>query len=73
MRVAYRQRDRNRRERFDRRLRVGQKLMIESLLQAVILRLRAVPCHAGRQRRIVENGRQIQAAGLPVMDGGLDV
>src|SRR5580698_4424901 len=47
--------------------------MVKRLLQTVILSLRAVPRHARRQRRIVENRRQIEAARFPVIHGWLDV
>src|ERR1700722_2881534 len=47
--------------------------MVKGLLQTVILSLRAVPRHARRQRRIVENRRQIEAARFPVIHGWLDV
>ena len=47
--------------------------MIESLLQAVILRLHAAAGDARGHRRVVENRREIEAARLPVIDGGLHV
>src|SRR5437879_11500498 len=45
--------------------------MIEGLLQAMVLRLHTAARHSRRHGRVVENGRQIEAASLPVMDGGL--
>src|SRR5450631_100466 len=39
----------------------------------MVLRLHAAACDSRRYRRIVENGRQIQASALPVIDGWLDI
>src|SRR5215475_8230979 len=47
--------------------------MIECLVEPMILRLHAMTRHPPRQRRVVENGREVDTPSLPVIDGGLYV
>ncbi len=73
MNIAHRQFDHYRCKSFQRRLRLGKKPVIQRLFQAMILRLHAPSRHARRHGRIMENGRQIQAAPLPVIHGRFHV
>ena len=73
MSIAHRQFDLNRHTAFERSLRLGEQVMIEHLLQAMVLRLHAAPRHARRHWWIVKNGRQVQSARLPMIDGRLRV
>ncbi len=48
---------------------VLDQLVIERLVEAVILRLDAAARHAAGHRRVVQNGRKVDALGLPVVQG----
>ncbi len=54
---------------FQRRFDRAHQLVIERLLQPMILLVNAVPRDARGQRRRIENRRQIDALGLPVIAG----
>ncbi len=69
MHIAYRQLDLDRDFLLDGILRQIDELVIESLAQAVILRLHAAPRDALRHHGIKKDGREIEAPRLPVIDG----
>jgi len=60
--------------RLQRGCGLGDELMIESVLKAVILRLHFAAGDTGGQRGRVEDGGEIDALGLPVNigNGGID-
>ena len=71
MHVADRQRNLDRRPVLERIPGGCDQLIVERLLQAVVLLLHAAARHASGNLGIVKNGGIIQAARLPVVDGGL--
>src|ERR1700683_3067889 len=50
-------------------MHLPENLVVERLLQPMILRLNTPACNARRDRRIVENRREVETLGLPVIDG----
>ena len=68
MNVADWKLDLNRRQRLQGSADLSQNAVIESLVQAMILRMNASPRDARGYRRIVENRGKIKPLRLPVID-----
>src|SRR5579862_1650056 len=69
MDIAYRHLEFHASPVLDGLARLIDQLVIQSLLETVILRDHTAPPDATRYLRVVKNGRKIQPASLPMIDG----